>query len=503
MSAEPETTHRAGGRRRGPLLVLVAFFVGSRGLAWALGLRFDTSPIDNFWQLIDVELLRTDLLRSLFYLHAQPPLFNLFVGVFVRGPLVALLPWTYLAMTLGLQFALYGLLTRLGVAVWPAVAVACWFVARPGTLLVESWLMYDLPVTCLLAASAWALAVRCDDEASGVDRSWPRHLSAWLLGVLVLSRALFHALFLIAAGLLAAWRRNSGDAGGPRLRLDRRWLVALAGPLVLVSALYLKNAWLYGQLGTSSWLGMNWARVVQAGLDDEQIAELAARGEAEGKGHGILAVEPFGRLEDYEGLVPVMPPPRFADVPLLTEPEKTTGARNFHHVGWIAVSDRYVAACGDAVAASPGAWPVGAAKGVFYLLQPLGEMPHLSRRIDREQTPGLAAYVDFGRALSMPWQVRLAGKPRHVFWTFYVLVPAGLASAAWLTCTWWLRGDPRWRAAAFLLGASLYVFAVGCAFEVGENARFRAYVDPLWVAALAAAVSEIQSRRMASLRMSP
>jgi hypothetical protein len=33
-------------------------------------------------QLIDPELLKTDLLTSLWYLREQPPFFNLFVGAF-------------------------------------------------------------------------------------------------------------------------------------------------------------------------------------------------------------------------------------------------------------------------------------------------------------------------------------------------------------------------------------------------------------------------------------
>ncbi len=36
------------------------------------------------WQALDTDLLRNDLLTSLFYLHTQPPLFNLFAGMIIK-----------------------------------------------------------------------------------------------------------------------------------------------------------------------------------------------------------------------------------------------------------------------------------------------------------------------------------------------------------------------------------------------------------------------------------
>jgi hypothetical protein len=56
-------------------------FGASRAAAYAAGVRFDSSPLAFCWQLVDPDLLRTRLLESLFYLHGQPPLFNLYLGV--------------------------------------------------------------------------------------------------------------------------------------------------------------------------------------------------------------------------------------------------------------------------------------------------------------------------------------------------------------------------------------------------------------------------------------
>src|SRR5262249_12387935 len=63
-----------------PELVALFVFVLSRALCrWALGIRFDARPIEYFLQYLDVPLLKNQLLRSLYYLHSQPPGFNLFL----------------------------------------------------------------------------------------------------------------------------------------------------------------------------------------------------------------------------------------------------------------------------------------------------------------------------------------------------------------------------------------------------------------------------------------
>src|SRR5438105_1272678 len=75
-------------RRRsdGWLLVLLeAVFLASRVLYGVLGVRFDASPLGSFWQYIDPQLLRHDFFRSLWYEHAQPPLYNLFLGTVLHG----------------------------------------------------------------------------------------------------------------------------------------------------------------------------------------------------------------------------------------------------------------------------------------------------------------------------------------------------------------------------------------------------------------------------------
>ena len=63
---------------------MIVAFSASRAGAYAFGVRFNPNSINCMPQIIDPKLLSSRLLESLFYLHSQPPLFNLTVGIFLH-----------------------------------------------------------------------------------------------------------------------------------------------------------------------------------------------------------------------------------------------------------------------------------------------------------------------------------------------------------------------------------------------------------------------------------
>jgi hypothetical protein len=64
--------------------VLVATFAASRIAYYVAGVRFRTGSFASAIQLLPLHLLRHDLVRSLWYLHSQPPGFNAFVGILLH-----------------------------------------------------------------------------------------------------------------------------------------------------------------------------------------------------------------------------------------------------------------------------------------------------------------------------------------------------------------------------------------------------------------------------------
>ncbi len=81
MNSEASAKSRTvPSRLANPAVIVVLAFIISRVLYYCLGVRFDTIPLFYAWQFLDVNLLQNRLIESVFYLHSQPPLFNLFLG---------------------------------------------------------------------------------------------------------------------------------------------------------------------------------------------------------------------------------------------------------------------------------------------------------------------------------------------------------------------------------------------------------------------------------------
>jgi hypothetical protein len=77
LQEQSRSSGAQGLTSRSAYSLLSAVFVVSRIAYYLLGVRFDARPILTFFQFIDPELLKHRLLESLYYLHIQPPGFNL------------------------------------------------------------------------------------------------------------------------------------------------------------------------------------------------------------------------------------------------------------------------------------------------------------------------------------------------------------------------------------------------------------------------------------------
>src|SRR5438270_597750 len=66
-------------------LLLVAAWGASRAVVYGFGVRFDKRELASSVQNIDPELLRHSLAESLWWLHGQPPGYNLFLGLVLKA----------------------------------------------------------------------------------------------------------------------------------------------------------------------------------------------------------------------------------------------------------------------------------------------------------------------------------------------------------------------------------------------------------------------------------
>jgi hypothetical protein len=299
----------------------------TRVVARISGVFFDTSALQASWQHLDVELLRERLAESLFYQHSQPPLFNLFLGgvLKVAGASHALaFQVLFLAMGFALYVTLFVTMQRLGISRAVAFVAASLFAVSPSYILYESWLHYTLPLALLVGLAALCLARLLERRDA---------LSALLfflsVGMLCMTHGIFHLVFLLGCIVLLLMRRD----------MPKRVVIAGALlPLVLLVALYVKNAVVFGQFGTSTWMGMNVAlRRVEA-LPMPERDRLVRDGAIS----PVSLVTPFDPLDRFPSGFAVVPE-RFAHVPALTEARKADGNPNLNHAGYIAISKQYAA----------------------------------------------------------------------------------------------------------------------------------------------------------------
>ncbi len=287
------------------------------------GREFDRASVDNGMPLLDERLLREDLSRSLWYLHAQPPLFNLFVAGMLRlpGDFSRNYQWLNWAMGLFLYLFTYLLLVRIGCGWSVATVAVCIFMLLPNAMWLENAAYYGLPLACLLLGATLAF----DRSLLRGSLGWLA-LAALLVVTMVLTRAFF-TLFWCALllGFFAwAFSRKYGRRG--------RAVTVVALPFLLVIAFQVKQYIVFGQLLGSSWFGCN-LFTMTAGMQPEKAAALAA-----GKVSPLVNEYRNADPETYLRYVHVTP----AGIPALDETRKSTGQPNFNHQIYLPIGRIYL-----------------------------------------------------------------------------------------------------------------------------------------------------------------
>ncbi|MCX5770064.1 MAG: hypothetical protein NTZ09_07310 [Candidatus Hydrogenedentes bacterium] len=207
-----------------------AIFVLFHALALALGLRFDMAPLGMFAHYADPVLLRTRLLESVFYLHVQPPLYNLALGAILKlfpGHEAPVFHALFLLNGLALYVLVLVLQTRLGVRKSVALATSTLFVLSPTFLVFEHVLVYTLQCATLLVAAALLLETYLRTRVS--SRGWAFFISLFLLcGI----RSMYHlGYYVLIACAVAAVMRG--------YRRQVLWMALIPG--VILFSFYAKN----------------------------------------------------------------------------------------------------------------------------------------------------------------------------------------------------------------------------------------------------------------------
>ena len=445
----------------------------------------------SVWHLVDPERLAANPFAPLWDVHTTPPLFNVFVGVVLRwSPLSDEMSFRLL-FSLGAivsAVALCEILRALGCRWWIAAAVAVVMFANPAVISYEFYVAQEALVIPLLYGTLWAV-VR---YARGPSLS----RLGWVLGlatVLVLSRALFHPVWML--GLLAVVLAVRPPPIG-----RRKLLLVAALPFVLVVGVMAKNEVRFGTFSLSSWMGMNLSRVAVLPLGAERRSELVEDGVLS----ELATVAPFQEYAEYE---PYVPECRSAHgTPVLDDPVKGDSNEkivnpNFNATCYLPL---YRQAQRDAVAAIRAEPGIYARTVRTNVLAYLSESPET--RFGRPEGRMADALGDVYDVLAL--EVRATARypgvwsiPGDVQITF-VIGGAALLVAAARSVRRRLRREAGARDLVVLVVAWTVVCTtvISVVADAFENGRFRSPLDPLVMGIVVAGLCELAARAVRASR---
>jgi hypothetical protein len=429
----------------------------SRAAAAVRGERLHPGAIDRSTVLLDERLLREDLGRSLFYLHAQPPLFNAFIALVLKlpGDVARNIQWLNWGEGLALAALSFALAVQLGVLRAVALAFAAAGMLNPNTMWMESAVYYGLPVAVLLAASALAL-----------HRALARDALPWfavfgsLITVVALSRAQFTLPWCVAASAFGAACLAGKAPPGRRRRIF--WIAA--APCVVLGAYQAKQVALFGQWTSSSWLGFN-LTAMTGGMGAEKEEALA-----HGEVSALVKVPRYSPPSVYRAYFRV---PK-TGIPALDEDFKSGGSVNQNNLVYLPASRLYLRDALRLIVKAPHKYAGNVLNAVYVASGIQNDMYFLPPRQFLQRWGWLRVAAPF-----VGFPVLVAA----LVWGFRRARPAsGLSRPARLTVI-------------FLAANVLYVLAVGCLLEKSETVLYRVQVDAYLYALLGLAVTERLLRR--------
>ncbi len=483
-------------RERTLYALLAMIFAVSRLGYYLLGVRFDARPVLHYYQFADPELLKHRLFESLFYLHVQPPGWNLYTGAvlkFFPTSYPEVFHLIYLLLGLGICWSVYHLMRILGVSRWLAFALSAWFIVSPGVVLFENYMLYEVLVSFLLLAAAVALVHFARDAGS----LWAMLFFAALFG-LVFVRNFFHLAYFIAIMAALAY-----------LFPARRRTVFLCAalPLLAILGLYAKNWVLFGSFSGSTWMGMNMDVITAHQLSGAEAREFVRRG----------VISPASLLDLGSPIAlygPYIQMPARTGIPVLDDCVTSTGATNFNCTAFFQVQRIYTR---DGLALLRN-YPVVYLRSLeaawFSYFLPSGDFPffdlnrpklHALDRFwnivffgqfkeanDRKELRQLAARGEGPSLVLYTGVFLMIGLPALWLWSIYYLVTGVRAKTL----------DPP---AAILIGFLLlnitYVTAIANFLSSFENNRYRFPLDAFYAILLGLALERL--RHLVKIKVLP
>jgi hypothetical protein len=440
--------------------VIILVFIFSRLVILLLDIRMSIRPLYSYWQYLDVETLKHHLLAGVWFDHAQPPVFNLFLGGMLKvfGESAMAFEIVFKVISLGNGLLLYAFIRKITRIPKLPLLITLLYLLSPATCIFESELFYTSFVSLLLLIAV-SFIYRFHENSSLANLS-----GIFLPMVLLcLMRSVYHILWLLAmASVLLIYYRRKGFA--------RMLPVALLG-LLFVGAWYTKNKLVFGKFTLSTWMGMNLARNV---FHDQEVTDSSR----------IEAFGTFSRISDYKKFTDPEYEEKYRglnDRDLLQE-FKNDSFVNENNVNYIPVAGLFEKAAIAHIRADPGAYLRNVVQSAILFFAPattysLAEKQAVKiKYFDIVYSFNLVHFAHSKQARRVALILSAIPKLLIYLLVFWIIARKSLRK----------KNISSWN--LFILLSLGFVFVVSSFLEHYENMRFRFETEPVFLILAAQAI---------------
>ncbi|HLK27393.1 MAG TPA: hypothetical protein VKT28_02345 [Puia sp.] len=444
------------------LIILIVFLI-SRVIVRAFGIHFGYLALYQYWQYLDVETLKHNLLIGVWYDHAQPPGFNLFLGVVLKL-FGSHAPFAFniilKAITLINVFLLLNILKQLIPHKNLPLIICLLYLLSPATMILETELFYTIFISFLLLLSIYFL-LRFQ-QTQNLTNSFFIFLP---LALLCLTRSMYHLawLIVISIAVVAFFRNRNGF---------NKLIASACVCLLLVTGWYAKNYFVFGSFSTSTWIGMNFSRNV---FHDNEIQDSSR----------IEAYEAFSKISFYKKFISGDLEKKFSginDRDLLNEFKNDTFI-NENHISYIEVSKKYMDASKEYIKTHPTAYLKNVLQSTIIFFTPATRYPLAEEKAGKIKYYDAVYSFNLSQFAEGKQQRRIAltisSLPKFIiyFAVFFMIIRSAIRNKKINSLN------------LFIMLTIAFVFFVSSLFEHYENMRFRYEIEPLFLILLAQAIA--------------
>jgi 4-amino-4-deoxy-L-arabinose transferase-like glycosyltransferase len=408
---------------------------------------------DSYWQLLPSDIMRHHLLQGLWYLHAQPPLYNLLCGILFK-----LFFPHHLAFQQWLNSALGSLAAAMTYTICKeifrnkpvAFATALFLALNPSLFLFEANALYDFLCLFLITLSGYCLVRYCKEQTNGA-------LIGFCAGInsLILVRSLYHIVILVPLAIVVLYAS---------VRNAKKAMVIFLLMGMVPFAWYAKNAVMFGFFGGSSWFGYNLFNQVSYNTPLGQL-ELA-------KCDAFVLDGVFPDTSNFR---------RYGFARTSTVPSLRNN--DFHNINVVAISHAYLINSLRLIRTFPGKYAKNTVLSYFIFCKSSAQFFDVADFAARIPGPVTAWEWLEGR-IDFPWRSRVTN--------FVIFLPLALVLAVLLLINEKLGAQGPWREVLrnnilllYVMVMVSYTVIVSSMFEMGENNRFKFPVEQfIWILVL-------------------